>query len=379
MAGPSPGFPPVPEKAVWVVKIGSSLLAGRGINHEAIRRFSEEIAALAESGLAVALVSSGAVSAGSDVLGESPKKGDIAHMQAAAAVGQAKVIHAYEREFSRLGYKVAQILLTHADLGDRRRYLNARNTVRFLLQLGVIPVVNENDTVATEEIQFGDNDTLAGRVANLVEAEKLVILTDQPGLMSADPRSDPEAKLIADGKAGDPGLEAVAGEGGGIGRGGMRTKLEAASIAARSGCDTCIADGRKAGMLAAIRGGKQGVATTLRAASDGLAARKGWLFDHARVQGQLYLDDGAVEHLHRHGSSLLAVGVSKGEGDFARGSLVALCRLNGTEIGRGLVNYGAEEVAKIAGVRSKDIKGKLGYVREEEVVHRDNLVLINSE
>lgn len=366
----------MPEKSVWVVKIGSSLLAGRGVNHEAIRRFSEEIAALAESGLSVALVSSGAVSAGSGVLGESPKKGDIAHMQAAAAVGQAKVIHAYGQEFSRLGYKVAQILLTHADLGDRRRYLNARNTMRFLLQLGVIPVVNENDTVATEEIQFGDNDTLAGRVANLVEAEKLVILTDQPGLMSADPRTDPEATLVSEGQAGDVGLEALAGEGGGIGRGGMRTKLEAASIAARSGCDTCIADGRKAGMLAAILEGKQGAATVLRAASSGLAARKSWLFDHARVQGRLYLDEGAIEHLRSRGSSLLAVGVSRSEGDFSRGSLVSLCGGDGVEIGRGLANYGAEEMRKIAGARSKDIVDRLGYVREEEVMHRDSLVLI---
>ncbi|MGV0006173.1 MAG: glutamate 5-kinase [Candidatus Porifericomitaceae bacterium WSBS_2022_MAG_OTU9] len=363
------------ENTIWVVKIGSSLLAGDGLKHDAIARFAGEIAALADAGVGTVLVSSGAVAAGASILGCGFRPTDIAYMQAAAAVGQASVIRAYEQELSKLGRKVAQVLLTHDDVGNRTRYLNARNTLRFLLKLRVVPVVNENDTVATDEIQFGDNDTLAGLVANLVEASKLVILTDQPGLLSGDPRLVADAELVTQGIAGDPALEAMAGAGSGHGRGGMRTKLKAASIAALSGTETWIADGRNAGMLAAILAGNEGMATRLVAKGGSLAARKRWLFGLGKVHGKLFLDSGAAAHLSHHGSSLLAVGVSEVVGDFGRGELVSICSPDRVEIGRGLVNYDAAESKRIIGMKSSKIEATLGYVREHELIHRDNLAL----
>ena len=361
-----------------VIKLGSTLVTndGRGIDHAAVGRWAEEIAALKRSGREVVLVSSGAIVEGMQRLGWTKRPAAIHALQAAAAVGQMGLVQAYEAAFSRFGLHTAQILLTHEDLADRRRYLNARSTLLTLLTLGVIPVINENDTVTTDEIRLGDNDTLGALVTNLIEADALVLLTDQDGLHSADPRKEPTATLVRRARAGDPALEAMAGgAGSALGRGGMLTKVLAAKRAARSGASTVIANGREERVLGRLAAGEV-IGTELVAETSTLAARKQWLADHVRLAGRLSLDAGAVRALARDGKSLLPIGVVACEGQFERGEVVACCDPDGREIARGLANYSAAETQRILRKPSSEIEAILGYVDEPELIHRDNLVLL---
>lgn len=362
----------------WVVKIGSSLLTndGQGLAESAICGWAEQIAQLRLSGRELVLVSSGAVAAGMGRLGWSERPHAIHELQAAAAVGQMGLVQVYQSCFGRHDLCAAQILLTHADLSDRQRYLNARSTLATLLQLGTIPIVNENDTVATDEIRFGDNDTLAALVANLVEADLLVILTDQQGVFDADPRRDPSAKLIPEAEANDPALAQMARPSGGrLGRGGMFTKVRAAVLAARSATHTVIASGHQTQVLRELAaGGEQG--TFLHADGEHLAARKQWLAGQLRVAGTLRIDRGAADRLREAGSSLLAVGVVEVDGEFRRGELVCCLDPDGHEVARGLVNYSASESRKIRGHPSSEIETLLGYIDEPELIHRDNMVLV---
>jgi glutamate 5-kinase len=334
------------------------------------------MAQLASAGRAVVLVSSGAIAEGMSRLGWKKRPKAIHELQAAAAVGQMGLVQVYESCFRRHGLHAAQVLLTHDDLADRKRYLNARSTLSSLLQLRVIPVINENDTVATEEIRFGDNDTLGALVTNLIEADVFVILTDQQGLFTADPRKDPNATLIREAQSGDPGLEIMAGgAGSALGRGGMLTKVLAAKRAARSGAHTLIVSGREPQALLRITAGEH-IGTFLRAEQATLAARKQWIADNLVLHGRLHLDQGAVRALCADGKSLLPIGVHAVEGEFERGALVSCMSPEGKEIARGLVNYGAADTARILGCPTSDIEARLGYVVEHELVHRDNLVLL---
>ena len=361
----------------WVIKIGSSLLTneGAGLAVDAIDSWVEQMAALRQQGHELVLVSSGAVAEGMARLGWQRRPHALHELQAAAAVGQMGLVQAYESRFKQFGLHTAQVLLTHEDLANRQRYLNARSTLRTLLKLNVIPVVNENDTVATEEIRFGDNDSLGALVANLVEADLLVFLTDQDGMFDSDPRSNPNAALIAEAQAGDQRLESMAaGSGGALGRGGMLTKIRAAERAARSGTMTVIAPGKEINVLRRI-GADERLGTRLYASNAPLAARKQWLASHLQVRGRLKLDEGAVDVLRAAGRSLLAVGVTAVEGAFSRGDLVVCIAPGGEEIARGLVNYNTDETRKIIGKSSKQIEEILGYVDEPELIHRDNLVI----
>jgi len=361
-----------------VVKVGSSLVTadGRGIDHAAVGRWAEQIAGLRTAGKEIVLVSSGAIAEGMQRLGWIRRPAAIHALQAAAAVGQMGLVQAYETAFSRFGLHTAQILLTHDDLADRRRYLNARSTLRTLLALGVIPIINENDTVTTDEIRLGDNDTLGALVTNLIEADVLLLLTDQGGLYSADPRKDPAAALVRRALAGDPALEAIASSAGSaLGRGGMLTKVLAAKRAARSGASTVIANGREEHVLTRLAAG-EAIGTELTAQTLTLAARKQWLADHVRLAGRLTLDPGAVRALTREGKSLLPIGVIACEGQFDRGEVVGCCDPDGREIARGLVNYSAAETLRILRKPSSEIEAILGYVDEPELIHRDNLVLL---
>ena len=361
----------------WVVKVGSALVTrdGRGLDRERIRDWVEQIAALGQRGVQVVMVSSGAVAEGCQRFGWVRRPHELYRLQAAAAVGQMGLVQTYESEFRRFGRHTAQILLTHEDLADRRRYLNARSTLRELLRLGVVPVVNENDTVAVDEIRFGDNDTLAALVTNLVEAELLVVLTDQQGLFDADPRRVSGARLVTEALADDPDLLALCSDAPGVlGRGGMRAKVLAAARAARSGAATVIASGRDPEVLLRLQEG-QAVGTRLRPSREPIAARKRWLAGQLQVRGRLWLDDGAVRVLREQGRSLLPVGVTRVEGAFARGEMVACVDPSGREVARGLVNYGAGEADVVKGQPSSRIEALLGYVDEPELIHRDNLVL----
>lgn len=362
----------------WVVKIGSALLTadGRGLDRVSMAVWVEQMVALREAGVELVLVSSGAVAAGMSQLGWSVRPKAIHELQAAAAVGQMGLVRAWESSFAENGRHTAQILLTHDDLSDRKRYLNARSTLRTLLDLGVIPVINENDTVVTDEIRFGDNDTLAALVANLVEADLLVILTDRDGMFDADPRSNPDAQLIFEARADDPRLDGAAGSSGGaLGRGGMQTKLRAARLAARSGAHTVIIGGRIERVLDRLKAGER-LGTLLAPEQGMLAARKQWLAGHLQMRGTLVLDAGAVEALTRHHRSLLPVGVKSVVGNFRRGEMVVCVDREGGEIARGLVNYSSAEAQKIIGRASEQIEQLLGYVDEPELVHRDNLILV---
>jgi len=360
-----------------VVKVGSALLTrdGQGLNTDGIAGWTAQMAALRARRVDVVLVTSGAVAAGMQRLGRTARPHALHELQAMAAVGQMGLVQAYETAFQRHGLHTAQVLLTHDDLANRNRYLNARSALNTLLALGVVPVINENDTVATEEIRFGDNDTLAAMAANLVEADLLVILTDQAGLYERDPRIDPAAKLVHEGAAGDPRLLEMAGGSGVFGRGGMRTKLLAAERAAHSGAATVIVSGREPDVLARVLAGEV-VGTCLAPAEERLAARKQWLAAHARVAGRLTLDDGAVKVLRESGRSLLPVGVKGVDGGFTRGEVVACCDARGCEIARGLVNYSADEARRIMGQPSDRIESILGYVDEPELIHRDNMVIV---
>ncbi len=360
-----------------VVKVGSSLVTneGRGVDAEAIGNWARQLAALAQQGRELVMVSSGAIAEGMKRLGWASRPKQIHELQAAAAVGQMGLVQMYESKLREQGMASAQVLLTHADLADRERYLNARSTLLTLLSLGVIPVINENDTVVTDEIKFGDNDTLGALVANLVEADALVILTDQRGLYAADPRKDPQARFVDEALAGDPQLELMAGgAGSSIGRGGMLTKVLAAKRAARSGASTVIAWGREPDVLLRLAAG-EAIGTALVARTPKLAARKQWMADHLQLRGGVVVDDGAVVKLCEEGKSLLPIGMTAVQGDFARGDVIAVCSSAGTEIARGLANYSAAEARVIVRRSSSQIEVLLGYANEPEMIHRDNLVL----
>lgn len=362
----------------WVIKIGSALLTndGAGLNMEGIAQWAEQIASLQEQGKEVVVVSSGAVAAGMSRLGWRRRPQAIPELQAAAAVGQMRLINAYEHFFQTHGLHSAQILLTHDDLTNRKRYLNARSTLRTLLAHGAIPVINENDTVATSEIRFGDNDTLAALAANLIEADVLLILTDQQGLFDKNPQIHDDATLIAEADAADPLLLEYAGEAASeLSRGGMATKVLAARKAARSGTHTIIANGREDNPILRIASGEH-LGTRLRASRPPLAARKQWIGNQLKQKGRLWLDEGAAQALRQDGRSLLPVGVARVEGVFQRGDLVACLAPDGSDIALGLVNYSADEARRIIGKGSDQIEKVLGYINEAEIIHRDNLSLL---
>lgn len=361
----------------WVVKIGSALLTndGQGLDRVSMQGWVDQIAALQDAGHEVVLVSSGSVAEGMTRLGWKTRPDEVHKLQAAAAVGQMGLVQAYETAFASHQRQTAQILLTHDDLSDRKRYLNARTTLRTLLKLGVVPIINENDTVVTDEICFGDNDTLGALVANLVEADVLVILTDQQGLFTADPRKDSTAQLIYQGQASDPQFVAMAGEGGALGRGGMTTKVRAATLAARSGADTVIVGGRNEHVLTRLRAGEL-LGTLLLADQAPVVARKQWIAGHLQTQGELVLDAGAIKALQEGGRSLLPIGVLDAKGRFERGQVVACVSEKGEMVAKGLVNYGSEDARKIVRTPSSGLEQKLGLVAEPEMIHRDNLVVL---
>ncbi len=361
-----------------VIKFGSAILTndGEGLATEAIREWVEQIVALKKAGVDVVLVSSGAVAEGMKRLGMQERPHAIHELQAAAAVGQTGLVQAYESCFIQHGVHTAQILLTHDDLSNRRRYLNARSSIRTLLQMGVVPIVNENDTVAIDEIRLGDNDTLAALVSNLIESNLLVILTDQLGMYDADPRSNPQAQLLDTVEADDPALDRMASDSKGrLGRGGMATKVAAARTAARSGTATIVAPGREPQVLQRLFR-QEPLGTLFEPGRRRRDARKRWMLSHLQMQGTLVIDAGAERVLCEAGRSLLAVGIKRVEGRFQRGDLVSLVSESGSEIARGLVNYAVEDMQKIIGKGSEQIESLLGYIDEEEMVHRDNLVLI---
>ena len=360
-----------------VVKVGSSLVTneGRGIDAEAVGNWCRQLALLAAQGREVVMVSSGAIAEGMKRLGWRTRPTELHELQAAAAVGQMGLAQMYETQLSHHGMGSAQVLLTHADLADRERYLNARSTLLTLLRLQVVPVINENDTVVNDEIKFGDNDTLGALVANLVEADVLVILTDQRGLYSADPRKDPDARFIHLATAGDAALEQMAGgAGSAIGRGGMLTKILAAKRAAGSGASTVIAYGREPDVLLRLAAG-EAIGTALQAGTPKLAARKQWMADHLQLRGAVKVDAGAVQKLRGEGKSLLPIGITDVEGDFHRGDVIAVQTPDGVEIARGLANYASGEARLIARKPSSQIAGLLGFANEPEMIHRDNMVL----
>ncbi|MGM0570976.1 glutamate 5-kinase [Marinobacter sp.] len=361
-----------------VIKIGSALLTndGRGLDVPALAGWVDQIADLIRNGVEVVVVSSGSVAEGMTRLGWSQRPEHLHELQAAAAVGQMGLVQTWEAQFRRHDIHAAQILLTHDDLSDRKRYLNARSTLRTLLDFGVIPIVNENDTVVTDEIRFGDNDTLGALVANLIEADGLIILTDQDGLFDRDPRKHPEAQLVTERRAGDPELDIMAGGGAGaLGRGGMQTKLRAARLAARSGAFSVIVGGRLENVVSRLRQGEE-VGTLLLPEQGRIAARKQWLASHLQTRGRVIIDDGAVQVLCKGGRSLLPVGVKGISGQFRRGEMVSCVDQNGREVARGLINYDADEARAIAGRASDRIADVLGYVSDEEMIHRDNLVIV---
>jgi glutamate 5-kinase len=361
-----------------VIKIGSALLTkgGQGLDKQAIATWVAQMAGLRHSGIDVILVSSGSVAEGMSRLGLKSRPKTLHELQAAAAVGQMGLVRVFDDNFQQHRLHAAQVLLTHEDLSDRQRYLNARSTLLTLLEFGVIPVINENDTVATEEIRFGDNDTLGALVANLVEADLLVILTDQQGLFTADPSINPDATLISEISANDSRLESMAGDSrSGLGRGGMSTKVRAARLAARSGAATVIAAGVTDNIINLVLQGED-VGTYFISDIEPLAARKQWLAGQLQVKGQLVLDAGAVRALRNDGKSLLAVGVKAITGQFERGELVSCVDEQGLEVARGLVNYGNVDARLIAGKSSQEFEKILGYADDAEILHRDNMVLI---
>ena len=359
----------------WVIKVGSALLTndGRGLDASVVKMLADQLVALRSQGRDVVLVSSGAIVAGLARLNLTERPREVHLSQAAAAVGQSALVRAYEEYLSPHSVTTAQILLSHADVRARDRYLNARSTLSTLLAMNVLPIVNENDTVVTDEIRLGDNDTLAALVANLVDADALLILTDQDGLMDSDPRHAVDAQLIRTADVHDSALDAMAGEGSALGRGGMATKLSAARLAARSGTATIIANGRQPDVIAQVAEGVP-LGTFLQTHRRPQSARKQWLASLLHAQGKLVLDDGAVRGVSDQGRSLLPIGVVSVSGDFQRGDLVSCIDSAGRERARGLVNYSSEEARALAGKGSADIESVLGYRGEEELIHRDNLV-----
>ncbi|CUJ92815.1 Glutamate 5-kinase [Achromobacter sp. 2789STDY5608615] len=378
MSAESPAVSVVTHAQRLVAKVGSSLVTneGRGLDRAAVAHWAAQIAALHKQGKQVVLVSSGAIAEGMARLGWRKRPSVMHELQAAAVVGQMGLCQAYEAAFAEYGLRTAQILLTHEDLADRHRYLNARSTLFALLRLGVVPIVNENDTVVTDEIRLGDNDTLGALVTNLIEADTLIILTDQRGLYDSDPRKNPDAKFMAHAQAGDPALEAMAGgAGSGIGTGGMLTKVLAAKRAAHSGAHTVIASGRERNVLTRLAQGEC-IGSELRAVLPVWSARKQWLADHLRLRGRVVLDDGAVQALLREGKSLLPIGVVDVEGEFGRGDVVACVDGQGRECARGLINYSSVDTRRILRQPSSQIARILGSMTDPELMHRDNLVVL---
>ena len=362
----------------WVIKIGSALLTkdGKGLDYPAIEDWSRQIAKLRQKGIEIILVSSGSVAEGMSRMGWESRPKELAKLQAAAAIGQTGLIEAYETQFKKHGIQAAQILLTHDDVSNRKRYLNARNTLRVLLDLKALPIINENDTVALEEMRLGDNDTLAALVANLVEADLLVILTDQDGLFDKDPRHHEDAQLISEESASNNDLQKYVGEAAtSLGMGGMATKLTAAQRAARSGCATIIASGREDKVLQRLLNGEQ-IGTLLVPDSNQLDARKQWIVGQVQPAGTLFLDDGASEAILKQGTSLLPIGVESSKGTFKRGDIVDCKNQAGEVIARGLVNYSDSEVSRLHKIPSQDMHKILGYSGEAELIHRDNLVIV---
>ena len=360
-----------------VVKVGSSLVTneGRGLDEQAIGEWCRQLSALVRDGRELIMVSSGAIAEGMKRLGWQQRPHALNELQAAAAVGQMGLAQMYETQLRHNGLGSAQVLLTHADLADRERYLNARSTLLTLLSHGVLPVINENDTVVNDEIKFGDNDTLGALVANLVEADALIILTDQKGLYSADPRVDPSATFVHTARAGDAQLEAMAGgAGSSIGKGGMITKILAAKRAAGSGASTVIAWGRETDVLLRLAKG-EAIGTLLVAPTQKQQARKQWMADHLQLRGSITVDKGAVDKVRKEGKSLLPIGMTAVEGEFSRGEVIAILDPQGQEIARGLANYASAEARLICRKPSGEIEASLGYIAEPEMVHRDNLVL----
>lgn len=360
-----------------VVKIGSALLTddGRGLDRASIKKWVAQMAACRQSGIELVLVSSGSVAEGMVRLGLDARPEQLNLLQAAAAVGQTGLVNAYEEFFRSHGLATAQILLTHEDLSDRKRYLNARSTITTLLEMGAVPIINENDTVVTDEIRFGDNDTLGALVANLVDADGLIILTDQDGMFDKDPRVNSDAKLLNVVRAQDKALDAMAGgRSGALGRGGMATKLRAARLAARSGAYTVVAGGKIDEIISRLLQGEH-LGTVFESNTDRQLARKQWLAGHLQTKGSFTLDDGAVKALSAGGNSLLAVGVVELSGDFRRGEMVRCIDVAGREVARGLSNYSAQEAVRILGKASSAIASELGYCHEPELIHADNLVL----
>jgi len=360
-----------------VVKVGSSLVTneGRGLDEQAIGEWCRQLSALVRDGREVIMVSSGAIAEGMKRLGWTARPQELHELQAAAAVGQMGLAHMYETKLRENGLRSAQVLLTHADLADRERYLNARSTLLTLLTHGVLPVINENDTVVNDEIKFGDNDTLGALVANLVEADALIILTDQKGLYTADPRRDPSATFVHEARAGDAKLEDMAGgAGSSIGKGGMITKILAAKRAAGSGASTVIAWGREPDALLRLTQG-EAIGTLLVAQTQKQQARKQWMADHLQLRGSVTIDDGAVSKLKGEGSSLLPIGMTGVDGDFSRGEVIAILDSQSQEVARGLANYAAAEARLLCRKPSSQMSELLGYAAEPEMVHRDNLVL----
>ncbi len=360
----------------WVIKVGSALLTGdgQGLNTELIKQLARQINYLRENQVEVLLVSSGSIVAGMAQLGMAERPDRVNELQAAAAVGQASLVKQYEEAFKSNSINIAQILLTHADIANRERYLNARSTLSTLLQLKVLPVINENDTVATEEICFGDNDNLAALVANLVDADVLVMLTDQDGLYTADPRIDKNAKLLHEADVDDSRLQSMATGSSSFGRGGMLTKLAAAKVAGRAGASTVIANGKVENILISLYQGE--VIGTYLPAKERLSSKKQWLAGQMKVSGSVVIDDGAIEMLKRGGKSLLAVGVTHVSGEFSRGELIACTDGADKEIARGISNYSSNEAELLKGVASDKMVGVLGYRGDDEIIHRDNLVLV---
>ena len=360
-----------------VIKVGSSLVTdeGRGLDEKAIGEWCRQMSLLVRAGLEVIMVSSGAIAEGMKRLGWSARPHEIHELQAAAAVGQMGLAQMYETKLRENALGSAQVLLTHADLADRERYLNARSTLLTLLKLGVVPVINENDTVVNDEIKFGDNDTLGALVANLVEADALIILTDQKGLYSADPRKDPTAEFVHEAKAGEPVLETMAGgAGSSLGRGGMITKILAAKRAAGSGASTVIAWGREPDVLLRLTQGER-IGTLLVAQTQKTQARKQWIADHLQLRGSVMVDAGAAAKVRDEGKSLLPIGMTGVHGEFSRGDVIAIRDAEGVEMARGLANYASVEARLICRKPSSEFEKLLGYAAEPEMVHRDNLVL----
>lgn len=361
-----------------IIKVGSSLVTndGKGLDATAIQKWAEQIVHLRSLGKEVVLVSSGAIAEGMQRLGFDKRPTGIHELQACAAVGQMGLAQIYETSFRQHDVRTAQVLLTHADLADRERYLNARSTLFTLLRLGVVPIINENDTVVTDEIKFGDNDTLGALVANLIEGDALIILTDQRGLFTADPRKDPNAEFVHEAKAGDLTLEAMAGgAGSSLGRGGMLTKILAAKRAALSGAHTVIAWGREDRVLSRLAAG-EAIGTQLTAQTAQLTARKQWMADHLQTAGKVVLDPGAVQKLTAEGKSLLPIGVTDVKGEFGRGDVITCVDTDGRAIARGMTNYTSSETRRIMRKSSTEILSILGFAEEQELIHRDNLVLV---